>query len=225
MKPEVCTHDDCGQEVRWGYRDGRQAWWHRDDVGHEPIFGRRMTAADKAEVERQLDLPRERAKPTKTGFPLLYEIETYTARGYLLDRMKKAARDRLLEEGLDEDEIAALQQVDIPDPEVRKIPIERNDPRCPQGARNLMNAAARAGWEVRRLTYSRGPWLGANGNVLSISDIVACGVVDSDQTVAVACWRDGKVVSAWLGSREGDRIPMGLTTITDIKTRMKEAAR
>jgi hypothetical protein len=204
----------CGEEVRKGWRDGVEAWWHRDHVDHVAVLGRPFTAADKAEVERQLDLPRVRTN--KDG-----EEEHYTARELQVKAMNKAARDRLLEEGLDEEEIAAIQQVEIPEPEVRKTPIERADERCPQGARNLMNAASKAEWEVRRLTYSRGPWLGAKGNVLSISDMVVCGVVDSDRRYGVASWRDGKVVSAWYGEREGDRVPMALTTITDLKKRMK----
>lgn len=226
-RAETCSV--CHEEVRFGWRPGFTSpdpskgagfWMHREESDHMPILGRRFTAADKAEVERQLDLERERLVPTKTGFPLLFEVQTYTARGYFLERMKKEARARLLEEGLDEEEIAALE-IPIPEPEVRKTAIERSDPRCPQGARNLMNAAAKAGWEVRRLTYSRGPWLGSKGNVLSISDLVACGVVDSDRRYGVASWRDGKVVSAWYGEREGDRVPMALTTITDLKKRMK----
>lgn len=204
----------CGEEVRKGWRNGVEAWWHRDDVDHVAVLGRPFTAADKAEVERQLDLPRVRLD--KDG-----NEEVYTARELQVKAMNKAARDRLAEQGLDDEEIDALQQVEIPEPEVRKTPIERADERCPQGARNLMNAAAKAGWEVRRLTYSRGPWLGSKGNVLSISDLVACGVVDSDRRYGVASWRDGKVVSAWYGEREGDRVPMALTTITDLKKRMK----
>lgn len=204
----------CGEEVRKGWRDGVEAWWHRGQVDHVAVLGRPFTAEDQAEVERQLDLPRVRLD--KDG-----NEEVYTARELQIKAMNKAARDRLAEEGLDDEEIDAMQQVEIPEPEVRKTPIERADERCPQGARNLMNAAAKAGWEVRRLTYSRGPWLGSKGNVLSISDLVACGVVDSDRRYGVASWRDGKVVSAWYGEREGDRVPMALTTITDLKKRMK----
>lgn len=229
MRPETCTHDGCGAEVRWGWRDGQKGWWHQAPVDHQPIFGHRFTADDAAEVERQLDLPRERLKPTKTDFPLLFEIETYTAREDRLKAMKKAKRNQLLEEGLDEEEIERLHQVDIPEPEVRKTPIERADPRCVQGAKNLMNAAAKAGWEVRRLTYSRGPYLGAAGQVLSISDFVVVGVVDTDHRCGVASWRDGKVIAAWYGERVAsldgpDRVRMELTTITDLKTKMKGAA-
>jgi hypothetical protein len=222
VKPEICTSDGCGQEVRHGWRDGKKGWWHREAVDHQPIFGRRFTDADKAKVELELDVVRTRQRTTKDGEVV---TEEYTARGERLRAMNKAKREKLLEEGLDEEEIAALHQICIPEPEVRKTTIERSDERCPQGARNLMNAAAKAGWEVRRLTYSRGPWLGAKGNVLSISDLVACGVVDSDKRYGVACWRDGKVVSAWYGEREADRVPMALTTITVLKNKMKEAPR
>lgn len=219
MRPQTCS--TCHQEVRWGWRDGREGWWHRDPVDHQPVFGRRFNVADAAEVQRQLDLPRTRLD--KDG-----NEEIYTARELQVKAMNKAARERMAEEGLDEEEIERMQQVEIPKPEVRKTTIERADERCPQGAKNLLNAAAKAGWQVRRLTYSRGPWVGAAGQVLSISDLVVVGVVDqavdTDYRYGVACWRDGKVVSCWYGERDGDRVPMELTTITHLKNIMKGAA-
>ena len=37
MKPETCGR--CGEEIRWGERHGRMAWWHREDVDHHVIHG------------------------------------------------------------------------------------------------------------------------------------------------------------------------------------------
>lgn len=44
MRPETCSA--CDQEVRHGWRDGVEGWWHRENVDHNPIFGRRVTRAD-----------------------------------------------------------------------------------------------------------------------------------------------------------------------------------
>jgi hypothetical protein len=212
VRPETCAV--CDQEVRHGHRDGVAAWWHREAVDHHAILGRRFTAADELEVQRQLDLPRVRLD--KDGVE-----ETYTARELQLKAMSKAKRDQLLAEGLDDDEIALLERPEVPEPEVRCTPIERADDRCPQGVRNVMNAAARAGWEVTRLTYSRGPYLGSKGQVLTISDSVVIHVVDGEGHLGVASYRDRKVTSCWWGTIGGRCY---LTSITDLKTKMKEAA-
>lgn len=214
---ETCSV--CGQEVRYGYWQDRKAYFHREPADHEPIFGRRFTAEEQAEVERQMDLPRTRVVTRTIKGEKVQVEETYTARQAMTAKAKREA-----EETPDEDAEPEGIMTEVPEPEVRKTAIERDDERCPQGARNLLNAAARAGWEVRRLTYARGPWIGAKGQVLSISDTVVCGVVDGDQRYAVASWRDGKVASAWYGERQDAQVNMNLTTITEIKNTMKGAA-
>lgn len=47
-KPETCAR--CGQEVRFGVRDGVETWWHREHVDHNPIFGN-ATVPPKPPVE------------------------------------------------------------------------------------------------------------------------------------------------------------------------------
>lgn len=49
-KPETCAA--CGQEVRWGWRHDREAYWHREDVDHPPIFGNALTP-EQWEVTRR----------------------------------------------------------------------------------------------------------------------------------------------------------------------------
>lgn len=206
MKSETCSR--CGQEVRRGYRDGRLAWWHREAVDHEPVFGN--ASYDKAEVERQRHLPRERyVKVNPEGFPLLFEIETYTAAEVELKAMSKAARDRAAEEDEDAEPEHPLEPI-----EVRCTPLNLKgetvvtdvDGRervtvTPGGARTLINLATKLGWDVVRLTYARGPYIGAKGGSLGVSDsvvlVVRGPVLDGSNVYGVASWRDGKSQWAW----------------------------
>lgn len=229
---ETCSL--CGQEVRWGWREDREAYWHRDAADHQPVFGRIFTAEDKAEVERQLDLVRERHVPTETGFPLLFEVETYTAREYEEQRYmrnkkyrerQEAERDETEEDeeaGSDLLEPVEVQSTDMPHKGVlevggREVPV-------PGGVRTVLNLAAKQGWAVEKLTYSRGPYLGANGKSLGVSDCVVLRlrgpVVDGAQLRAVASWRDGKADRAW---RLDGRTTPRLENMTALKTLIKEA--
>lgn len=64
--PAPTTCAVCNEEVRWGERGGRTAWWHRDDqtnpatgylddrIGHEPVLGTASFQTDWAAVERQM---------------------------------------------------------------------------------------------------------------------------------------------------------------------------
>lgn len=212
-----CTFADCGQEVRYGWREGpnREDWWHREDVDHPAKLGQLVTPEMLEEYEHQKDLPRIRIDE-KTG-----EQIVYTTREYDLARMSKAARDRAAEEADpdDEEELQPLEPVEIhtinlphkgrvfvgcPDGSVAQAAV-------PGGVRTLINAGAKVGWVVRRLTYSRGPYLGAKGSSLGISDMVVLvmegPVLDSERTLAIGSWRDGGSDWAWLvrGSKT-DRI-------------------
>lgn len=183
MKPEICSR--CRQEVRWGIRDGvGPTWLHREHVDHAVLFGRPMTVADKAEVDRQRNLPRT----NENG-------DTYTVAEWEREKMSKKKRDALDVE----DDVEAEP---IPEPEVRSTPIENpKDARVPGGCRTVTNLIAKQGWEIASLTYARGPYLGANGKVLSISDsiLLRARSLDTPVRFAVASWRDGKFDTGYLG--------------------------
>lgn len=84
--------------------------------------------------------------------------------------------------------------------EQERTPIDVDDRRCPAGARSLIKAGAVHGWELARLTYSRGPYIGARGQVLKICDWVVLGLLDrTNHRAGVGCWRDGTPASMWLG--------------------------
>lgn len=59
-KSETCSV--CGQEVRWGTRDGRLMYHHREVVDHQPVFG----------VMVKTYIPREHIEPDEKVVP---EIE------------------------------------------------------------------------------------------------------------------------------------------------------
>jgi len=189
---ETCSR--CGQEVRWGWRDGREGYWHREAVDHVPIFGHIQTEDERAEIERQLDLPREKFIPTKTGWPLLFDIVPYTTREADQAKMSKAARERA------EEEDGGHVDVELPPMEIERHTVTADDFDPRSGIRRVFKVLTQAGWEITRFTASRGPYLGAKGNMLSVSDRVVLhgrgptildGSLDECHAVAVASWRDG----------------------------------
>lgn len=199
MNPLTCSK--CGQEVRRGWRHGREAWWHREDVDHEPIFGRIFTPEDAAEVERQRHLPR-----------LADDGSTYTVAEWEAQKLKdKKKRGAALAALAEEDETpGAVEQIEVrctPMPLKGELSVTHEDgttstTKVPGGVRTLLNLAEKLGdWDVVRLTYSRGPYLGADGESLGVSDSVVLHLrgpeVDNTRVHALASWRDGKSDWAW----------------------------
>lgn len=210
---ETCSV--CDQEVRWGWRDGREAYWHREAADHEPVFGRIFTAEDKARVDAELD--RVRTRVNDKG-----EVQEYTAR--TLSKTKKA-RDEAEEDddtGSDVLEPIEVHCTDMPHKGVFEI--GGREVAVPGGVRTVLNLAAKQDWDVERLTYSRGPYLGANGKSLGVSDCVVLRlrgpVVDGAQLRGVASWRDGKADWAW---RLDGRTTTRLENMTALKNLIKEA--
>jgi len=94
-----------------------------------------------------------------------------------------------------------------PEPEVLATPVEPKDDRVPGGVRTITNLLAKTdGWELVNLTYARGPYVGAKGEVLSISDSIVLRArgpeVDGRLRYAVGSWRDGKFDSAYILTRK-----------------------
>jgi len=183
---EVCSR--CHQEVRWGFRGGQEAYWHRDDVDHAPVFGHMITVADKAEIERQLDLPRVDANG-----------EPYTTRDFDIarykDREKREAAEREAAEASDEE----WEEHEVPAPEVTSTEIEMSDPRLPGGAKQIWNLCLKNGWTCRAF-YSRGARIHkSHGRVLSIADYVVLKMaLDKGDRRAVGSWEDGSFDFAYI---------------------------
>lgn len=226
----------CGQEIRLGYRDGVKNWWHREAVDHAPIQGHRITYAQRAENER---FRREHVWYDDEGRP-------YTTAEWEIGKDKDPVRRRrrLAElRGEDPDYVEP-----IPEPEVRRTPVEIDDDRVPGGAKTMARLVAgitrvtpggktskspkhppmAPGWELARLTYARGPYLGADGSVLSISDTIVMGArgpeVDGGVAIAVASWRDGKFDTAYTGVLKDGVAKVDPANADQLKSWIKEAA-
>lgn len=237
---ETCSV--CGAEVRWGHRDGldgqgvRLAYWHRELVDHEPIFGRRMTAEDVAEVARQKALPRTRvvSRKVKGSTEKVDVEETYTVDQLEREALLKTAKGRervAIEEGDDDEEPESplepieVYAFDIPlkgDFRAPRVDGGWQNGKVPGGCRTVLNLADKQGWTVVRLTYSRGPYLGSKGGSLGVSDFVRLilrgPVLDEGPLFGVASWRDGKSDWTWIHAN-------GHTdnaTVTQLKNLMKE---
>ena len=188
----------CGQEVRLGWRHGQRAWLHREDVDHFAVLGHRII-----------------------GDALIEALGT-RARVVAEDGNDDAASKD------DEDEEPEYDG-EIPEPEVACHPITVDDLPTRSGMRQIANLILKAdGWELRRLTHARGPYVGARGNVLSISDSVVLGArgpeVDGWVAVAVASWRDGAFDSAHIGRLKDGVIAIESAKSTDLKKWIKEPA-
>lgn len=86
----------------------------------------------------------------------------------------------------------------IPEPEVHATPVAQGDERIPGGANQILNLLKKSGWEIIRLTYARGPRVGAKGEVLSISDSIAL-IARPPLSIKciVATWLDGSFNTAY----------------------------
>lgn len=208
---ETCSV--CHQEVRWGWRHGREAYWHREDVDHLPIFGRRMSAADAAEVRRQRE---EVVRHDESGQP-------YTVAEWEIMRDKDTARRKTRLADLRGPEEESVQ---IPAPEVVCHPIDVEDLPPRSGLRQVANLVLKQGWELRRLTASRGPYLGSKDQVLSVSDSVVLGArgparLDGSVPVVVGSWRDGAFDFALTGLISGGRCTTTRVNATEMKNWIK----
>lgn len=207
----------CGQEIRLGYRDGKKGWWHRENVDHAPIQGHRLTWAAQEESRRQRE---EVIRYAEDGTP-------YTTAEWEIkkDPDKDRRRRRL----------AALRGEDpdwvepIPAPEIPKhtVEVESLPPRS--GMRQIANLVLKTeGWELRRLTAARGPYVGSDGSVLSISDSLVLGAtgpeLDGGVAIAVASWRDGKFDHAYAGRLKDGVAKVDPVNATELKNWIKEPA-
>jgi hypothetical protein len=111
-----------------------------------------------------------------------------------------------------------------PEPEVACHDVSIDDFPPRSGIRQICNLVKKTpGWELRRLTASRGAYLGAKGQVLSTSDSVVLGArgparLDGSVPIAVASWRDGAFDFAHIGAiTDSHQVPMTKVSSTDMK--------
>lgn len=188
-RPQTCSR--CGQEVRYGKRGGTTGYLHREDVDHMPAFGKLWTPEEGERLEAELD--RVRVRPVGEVEDDVQKIEFYTTRRVGLKGPAAKAYDALHTDAFV-----------MPKPEVACHPVEPDSFPPRSGIRQIINLVDKTdGWERRRLTHARGPYVGSSGEVLSISDSVVLGArgpgVDSGVRVAVASWRDGAFDFAYTG--------------------------
>lgn len=115
---------------------------------------------------------------------------------------------------------------EIPPVEVWCHPIEPDAFEPRSGIKQVINLVEKtAGWERYRLTHARGPYTGAKGQCLSVSDTVVLGarnvLLDGSVRVAVASWRDGKFDFAFVGLIQGGRLTPHKVDATTLKNWIK----
>lgn len=226
-QPTLCA--TCGEEVRWGGRAGVVGWLHREDVDHAVILGQPFTGElrEKAEAHRHVIRYRE----GKDGKQVAYTTAGVDALKISDPERRRAALEALpptAPEHLEPGE-SIIEPI-----EVHRINLDRRKMSFPKGAfgptggvpggaRSLMNLAEKHGWEVSRLTYSRGPYMSWKGESLGVSDYVVLHVrrpgIDGPALLGVASWRDGKADCCYLATKESTRS----LAVTELKDTIKEA--
>lgn len=211
----------CGEEIRRGLRHGRTDWWHREDVDHAAVLGQPFTSELAAQVGIELDVVRLRlAKGVAAKCPTyqrFWPLEEYTTREHDRAKMKKSIRDALDDE---DDIVVELPPVEIP---CHPVDVSTFAPRS--GIRQVCNLVAKQGWELVRLTHARGPYVGASGACLSISDTIVLAArkvrVDGSTNVAVGSWRDGKFDFAFTGTIQNGNLSTTKADATQMKNWIK----
>jgi hypothetical protein len=201
-RPQTCSR--CGQEVRYGRRDDVTGWLHRDpDADHMPLFGGPLWTPELQEkIESSLAEMAARGKS---------------------DKKKDAPEPE------DEPDVWA----EVPEPYVTAKPVTPDDFTANSGIRQIYNLATGqnkkakvTGWEVVSLTLAIGPYVGARGQVLSISDSVKMVLggpeVDNGRRVAVASWRDGAFDFAYIGILKGRTVTTQPANSNALKAWIKE---
>lgn len=98
----------------------------------------------------------------------------------------------------------------LPAPEVYATPVDPDDSRVTQGARNVINPGLKAGWEIKVLSYARGPRVGSKGQALSISDSISLVMHSADGKHRIwGVWIDGKSYAAYTQEAKHSMVKVG----------------
>lgn len=113
------------------------------------------------------------------------------------------------EEGLDE----------IPPIEIPCHAIDPSSLPSRSGIRQTVNLVSKQGWELRRLTHARGPYMGAR-KCLGVSDtiVLGAGALAPSRRRVVASWRDGKFDFGYI--LDGQKL-LGRVNATELKNFIK----
>lgn len=174
----VCSR--CGEEVRFGFREGMKGWHHREAVDHVARHG--------------------------------HAVEHLNLR---------AVVDEPVETDEDDEPVGPLPPVEVP-----AHPADPDDFPPRSGIRQVINLVEKTeGWERAALTSSRGPYMGAKGQCLSISDVTVLKarqvVLDGSVRIAVASWRDGKFDFAYIGIIKDHRLSPARVDASSMKNWIK----
>lgn len=186
----------CGEEVRYGVRGDLKGWLHRDP-----------------EVDHM------------ALFGVLWTPE-------LQEGIEASVAEMRLRGKVDKSKVAEPEEEkeswdEIPEPEIPARDFDPADIRPRSGLLQMYNLIGRTdGWEVKRLRFYRGPYLGAKGQVLSIDDqhrLSALGpAVDSGQRFVVGSWRNMEFDFGYIGVIRGDKVYPEHASSTAIKDFIKE---
>jgi len=114
----------------------------------------------------------------------------------------------------------------VPEIEIPCHPIDPSELPPRSGLRQVANLVEKQGWELRRLTHVRGPYVGAKDKVLSISDVIVLGArgparLDGTVPVVVGSWRDGKFDFGYIGVIQDGRLSPRKVDATSMKNWIK----
>jgi hypothetical protein len=227
----ICSR--CGEEVRMGIRrPGVREWLHRQDVEHAAVLGHLMTFEAAEEVRRQRE---DVIRYMDDGTPYTtaeYEIKKDPDAARRKMRLAALRGEEVEEEEMPEAEINAhdvdpttlptggiKQVVELVSGVTRLMPNGKN-------SKSKKHPPAAPGWELVSLRHWRGPYLGADGKVLGISDIMRVKArgpkgLDGSQGWAVASWRDGEFDFAYTGVIQGGRTSPTKVNSTTMKDWIK----
>lgn len=182
-KGHVSVCSACGEEIRFGTRDGVLAWHHRGAVDHVPRHGHSAPYTTRETT----DLPKTE--------------EELAAEALQNAKVEVYAHDVSPEEFSPQSGIRQI--ANLVSGVTRVMPNGK-------ASKSMKHPPMAPGWELVNLHHARGPYKGSKGEVLSISDthVLRARAVRVDGTIdiAVASWRDLGFDFAFIGTIKDGRL-------------------
>lgn len=176
--PRRCACSRCGEEVRFGEREGKRGWWHRGPVDHMPVLGHSVPAAVSNMLEAEEEQAAADEEEGRMGPP---EVPAHP-----VDLADFAAQ-------------SGLRQIGNLVSGVTKAGKKKSDPPAAPGW-ELVNITHARGHYMG----SKGGSLGiSDTHVLRARGPVG---LDGSRRVAVASWRDLKFDFAFVGAIMGGKL-------------------